>query len=113
VHTAGRRRAGRGSLPRPACAHPVITPFPSAESAAAWVAGLLSSGRIRDVTLVGPAPAPIDRIRGRWRWHFLLRAEGAKTLGKVSRYFYERWRAPTSKAADIRVIIDRDPVQLL
>jgi primosomal protein N' (replication factor Y) (superfamily II helicase) len=85
----------------------------AAESAAAWVSGLLSSRRIRDVTLVGPAPAPIDRIRGRWRWHFLLRAEGAKTLGKVARYFYERWRAPTSKAADIRVIIDRDPVQLL
>jgi primosomal protein N' (replication factor Y) len=85
----------------------------AAEAAAAWVAGLLAARRIRDVTLVGPAPAPIDRIRGRWRWHFLLRAEGAKTLGKVARFFYERWHAPTSKSADIRVIIDRDPVQLL
>ncbi|MFL5542920.1 MAG: primosomal protein N' [Longimicrobiaceae bacterium] len=85
----------------------------AAESAAAWVGGLLSSRRVRDVALVGPAPAPIDRIRGRWRWHFLLRAEGAKTLGKVSRYFFERWRVPSSKAADIRVIVDRDPVQLL
>jgi primosomal protein N' (replication factor Y) len=85
----------------------------AATAAAEWVAGLLASRRIQDVALVGPAPAPIDRIRGRWRWHFLLRSEGVKTLGKVSRYFYERWRPPASKSADLRVIIDRDPVQLL
>jgi primosomal protein N' (replication factor Y) len=85
----------------------------AAAAAAEWVAGLLASRRVRDVALVGPAPCPIDRIRGRWRWHFLLRSPGAKTLGKVSRYFAERWRPKAPKSADLRVIIDRDPVQLL
>ncbi|HEX8243287.1 MAG TPA: primosomal protein N', partial [Longimicrobium sp.] len=85
----------------------------AANAAGEWVSGLLESRRVRGVTLTGPAPCPIDRIRGRWRWHFLLRSDRADTLGKVSRFFYERWRAKSSKSADIRVIIDRDPVQLL
>src|SRR5690606_2232066 len=31
----------------------------------------------QNVVLTGPAPCPIDRIRGRWRWHFLLRSRSA------------------------------------
>jgi primosomal protein N' (replication factor Y) len=85
----------------------------AATAAADWVSGLLAARRVRDVVMVGPAPCPIDRIRGRWRWHFLLRGHGPRTLGRVSRYFYERWRPKAPKSADLRVIIDRDPVQLL
>ncbi|HET7230496.1 MAG TPA: primosomal protein N' [Longimicrobium sp.] len=85
----------------------------AATAAAAWVEGLIRAQKVGDVVLTGPAPAPIDRIRGRWRWHFLLRSHSAQTLGKVSRYFYERWRPHAPKAADIRVIVDRDPVALL
>jgi primosomal protein N' (replication factor Y) len=85
----------------------------AAVAAAAWVQGLIAAQRVGDVLLTGPAPAPIDRIRGRWRWHFLLRSHSAQTLGKVSRYFYERWRPHAPKSADIRVVVDRDPVALL
>jgi len=85
----------------------------AAVAAADWVRGLIESRRVADVALTGPAPAPIDRIRGRWRWHFLLRSHSAKTLGEVSRFFYTRWRPRAAKAADVRVIVDRDPVALL
>ncbi len=80
--------------------------------AAEWVAGLLASRRIGDVALVGPAPCPIDRIRNRWRWHFLLRSHSPKRLGEVARYFHERFPVPKSKA-DLRLALDRDPVALL
>ncbi|HEX2079366.1 MAG TPA: primosomal protein N' [Longimicrobium sp.] len=84
----------------------------AAVAAADWVSGLLAARRVRGVELIGPAPCPIDRIRGRWRWHFILRSPSSKVLGKVARYFYEKYSVPASKA-DLRVAIDRDPVQLL
>jgi primosomal protein N' (replication factor Y) (superfamily II helicase) len=79
------------------------------ETAVAWVRDLLRTRRVDDVTLTGPAPCAISRIRGRWRWHFLLRSPRGTTLGAVGRYFAERYRP----AGDIRVIVDRDPVSLL
>jgi primosomal protein N' (replication factor Y) (superfamily II helicase) len=84
----------------------------AALAAADWLSGLLSTRRITDVELVGPAPCPIDRIRNRWRWHFLLRCASAKRLGEVGRYFWERYRLPGGKA-DVRIALDRDPVSLL
>ncbi|HEX6911321.1 MAG TPA: primosomal protein N', partial [Longimicrobium sp.] len=81
-------------------------------AAADWVSGLLTSRGVKGVALVGPAPCPIDRIRARWRWHFILRSTSAKTLGKVARYFFERYSVPASKA-ELRIALDRDPVALL
>ena len=85
----------------------------AAVAAADWVSGLLAARAVRDVALVGPAPCPIDRIRNRWRWHFILRSPSAKTLGKVARYFFEKYHAGGSKQAELRIAIDRDPVALL
>jgi primosomal protein N' (replication factor Y) (superfamily II helicase) len=69
------------------------------------------AGRTADVTLTGPAPCAIDRIRGRWRWHFLLRSASARALGAVLRQLQKRSVRPG--AADVRIVIDRDPVTLL
>ncbi|NIP84975.1 MAG: hypothetical protein GTO03_05215, partial [Planctomycetales bacterium] len=46
----------------------------AADAAARWLHGLLSAQRIAGIDLLGPAPCPIDRIRGRWRWHLLLKS---------------------------------------
>ncbi|HEU0012736.1 MAG TPA: primosomal protein N' [Longimicrobium sp.] len=85
----------------------------AATAAADWLAGLLEARRVRGVEIIGPAPCPIDRIRNRWRWHFLLRSTDVKTLGKVARYFYEKYDVPGGGRADLRMALDRDPVQLL
>ena len=42
----------------------------------------------------------------------ILRSTSAKTLGKVSRYFFEKYSAPANKA-ELRIALDRDPVALL
>ena len=34
---------------------------------------------------MGPAPAPIERLHNRWRWHFLLRAGAAPRGGPLGR----------------------------
>ncbi|HET6229148.1 MAG TPA: primosomal protein N' [Longimicrobiaceae bacterium] len=84
----------------------------AAVQVADWLHGLLEARKIDAVSIVGPAPCPIDRIRNRWRWHLLLRSDSAKVLGDVAKYFFQRFALPKSKA-DLRIAIDRDPVALL
>ena len=93
-----------------------------ADVAAAWVRGLArrmargastatagSDGT--GVVVVGPAPCPVERIKQRWRWHFLVRADQPAALTRALRYFAERF--PVPKRDGLRVAIDRDPVALL
>lgn len=79
-----------------------------AEAAVAWLRHGLRNGPA--VTIVGPAPAPIERLHGRWRWHFLLRAARASDLGRVCRGFVRGFQP---RGHDVRVALDRDPVALL
>lgn len=79
-----------------------------ADAAVAWLRRLLARGPA--VTITGPAPAPIERLHGRWRWHFLLRAERASDLGRVCRAFVEGFKP---RGSDVRVALDRDPTALL
>lgn len=88
----------------------------TAEAAASWVRARLrgdSRGGATgtEVEVVGPAPAPIERLHGRWRWHFLLRATASGPLGRVLRGFQVSFRPPVP--GDIRIALDRDPVALL
>ena len=81
-----------------------------AERGAEWLRRLLARRR-QGMLLVGPAPCPIDRIKNRWRWHLILKAEQAGELTRVGRYFLERFEVP--KTAQLRIAFDRDPVALL
>ncbi len=63
-----------------------------------------------DVDVVGPAPCPIDRIRGRWRWHFLLKGTRPANLGRLIRHLARHHSQP---ASGLRLEIDRDPEALL
>lgn len=83
----------------------------AAIAAADWVQRLLQRTNTRDVELVGPAPCPIDRIKDRWRWHFLLKSAKASTLTRVAHYIGERYVLP--RASGLRLIVDRDPAALL
>ncbi len=80
----------------------------NAEAAARWLRGRLrpTSG----LDLVGPAPAPIERLHRRWRWHFMLRSASARAIGEAAREFQSGFRP---RGRDVRVVIDRDPTALL
>jgi len=62
------------------------------------------------VARVGPAPAPIERLHGRYRWHFLLRSPSAPGLGALCAAFMHGFQP---RGHDVRVALDRDPVALL
>ncbi|HEY0305907.1 MAG TPA: primosomal protein N' [Longimicrobiales bacterium] len=83
-----------------------------ANRAADWTRGIIEGSATGKVVVTGPAPCPIDRIRGRWRWHFLLRSGSAKALGLVCRHLQYRYDFKPG-AAELRLILDRDPVSLL
>jgi primosomal protein N' (replication factor Y) len=83
----------------------------AAIDAASWVTQTIGRTGARAVTLTGPAPCPIDKIRARWRWHFLLRSDRSGALGSICRILHTRYRPPGK--ASLRMIIDRDPVTLL
>jgi len=83
----------------------------AAVDAADRTLAILQRHALRDVMLIGPAPCPIDRIRGRWRWHFLLRSGSVRQLGRVGQALLRE--GPPAGAADLRLVLDRDPVTVL
>jgi primosomal protein N' (replication factor Y) len=78
-----------------------------AAEVADWCQGLEERYHL-GVSVLGPAPCPLARIKERWRWHVLLKGEGA-ALGRIVRYAARR----LTQAGPVRVILDRDPVTLL
>ena len=82
-----------------------------AQEASAWLKRLVAARPELALTIIGPAPCPIERIKNRWRWHTLVKARNAGDLTRVARYFAERYDVPNREG--LRVVIDRDPVSLL
>jgi primosomal protein N' (replication factor Y) len=78
---------------------------------AAWLHRLLAARSAPGVTVIGPAPCPVERVKQRWRWHVLIKAERPQELGRVARYLVERFEVP--KQFGLRMTVDRDPVALL
>jgi len=69
-----------------------------AEKVAGWLRRAVPS-------VLGPAPCPLMRLKGKWRWHVLTKSAEPRVLGRVVR----AWRAKAHRA----VTVDRDPVSLL
>ncbi len=80
----------------------------AAEELAEWLESTIDRGEL-SVSVVGPAPCPIDRIRGRWRWHMLLKADTAGSLGSLLRFAAQH----SPVGGSCRLEIDRDPESLL
>ncbi len=71
-------------------------------------AALRLRARDLDVRMLGPAPAPLAVLRGRRRFHCLLKAGDWQALRQL--YFFARSR---KSAALLRLFLDLDPVNML
>jgi primosomal protein N' (replication factor Y) len=76
-----------------------------AERVATWLRRASSERLDGALTVLGPAPCPLMRLKGKWRWHVLAKSAEPRVLGRVVR----AWRAKAHRA----VTVDRDPVSLL
>ena len=61
------------------------------------------------VRILGPAPAPLARLRGRHRWRLLLKAERDINVQKIVR----DWIGPLAIPGSVRVSVDVDPYGFL
>jgi primosomal protein N' (replication factor Y) len=82
-----------------------------AEAGAEWLRRLLAARGPADVRVIGAAPCPVERVKTRWRWHLLLKAEQPASLTRVGQYFMRH--GPVPAGGGLRVTLDRDPVALL
>jgi primosomal protein N' (replication factor Y) len=85
----------------------------AAERGAEFLKSLIEKKKVEGVHVIGPAPCAIDRIKSRWRWHVLLRSRKSSELSRVLQYFATHFSPEGKAAADLRLVIDRDPVSLL
>jgi len=76
-----------------------------AEKVATWLRRAATERLEGMLTVLGPAPCPIMRLKGKWRWHVLVKSPEPRVLGRVVR----AWRRKTHRA----VTVDRDPISLL
>jgi primosomal protein N' (replication factor Y) len=77
----------------------------SAQRVAAWLRRANAERLAGALVVLGPAPCPLARLEGRWRWHVLVKAAEARALGRVVRAWRRVGQGP--------VIVDRDPAALL
>jgi primosomal protein N' (replication factor Y) len=77
----------------------------TAERLGAWLRHANTARLAGLLVVLGPAPCPIQRLQGRWRWHLLVKSAEARALGRVVR----AWRRVGARG----VTVDRDPVSLL
>ena len=78
----------------------------AAERAASLARRLAAAGEALDV--LGPAPAPLARIRGKHRWQLLLRAGDHAPLHRAGTALQS-----SHQTGGVQMAIDIDPVALL
>jgi primosomal protein N' (replication factor Y) len=76
-----------------------------------WLRGLVAERAAGAVDVIGPAPAPLARIKRRWRWHVFYRSSDRALIDRITRY--AAVRAPHVGSRRVRVVFDRDPVSVL
>ncbi|HEY8497183.1 MAG TPA: primosomal protein N' [Limnochordales bacterium] len=105
-------RQGGGYPPFTALVRILISgPEGVAEAAKAVARAVRQCAAGADVTVTGPAPAPLQRLRGRERWHVIIKGQGDGPR-QVAMAAREMWR-PLLGRGGVSVAIDVDPVSLL
>jgi primosomal protein N' (replication factor Y) len=69
----------------------------------------LRPGLRAGVEILGPAPAPMAKVRGRFRWQILVKSGNRTEMKRLLVLFRDQWRPPRI----IRTTIDIDPVDTL
>jgi len=84
----------------------------AAETAAEIIKKMLLESRSESgIKLLGPAPAIIEKLRGRYRWQMLLKAPSASALSSLLKN--ARPKIESSLPGNVRFGIDVDPLNLL
>ncbi len=81
----------------------------SAKSSITKITARIRKSAINGVELLGPAPAPIEKIRSLWRWHLVLKGKSSKILRQRAFEILHVLRS----IKEVKVDVDVDPINLL
>jgi primosomal protein N' (replication factor Y) (superfamily II helicase) len=81
-------------------------------AAEALAAAIAPETEKQSVRMLGPAPQALARLRGKYRWHLLLKAGSAPALRAVLARGLE-WAEGKARPTSVRVVADVDPVEVL
>jgi len=73
---------------------------------------LARSAKPETLRILGPAPAPIERIKQRYRWQVMVKSADLKEM-RASLAAMSTAIAPAAERSAVRVFIDIDPVNML
>lgn len=85
-----------------------------AEATAEQLLGRLEAARMKlgyEVRILGPAPPPISKLRGKYRFHILLQSVDAAHLGETIRQATATFTIPEKD--DVQYVVDIDPLDML
>ncbi len=71
-----------------------------------------AQGTNSSISVLGPAPAPHEKLCGRYRWHLLVKSSSAKVVSQLAAALYN-WKSSPKQLKDFRLAIDVDPVDML
>lgn len=103
AETEARRDAGAPPFGRWAAIIVSSEDEAEAREAARAIGG--SRPNVADVMILGPAPAPMAQLRGRYRYRLLLNARRSAEVQKIIR----QWLDPLRLPPGVRVAVDIDP----
>jgi primosomal protein N' (replication factor Y) len=82
------------------------------EKAAERLAERAREGAGEGIEVLGPAPQPLAKLRGRYRWHVLLKAGTAARIHEAAGRALE-WAESKDRPAGVRIQVDVDPTDVL
>jgi primosomal protein N' (replication factor Y) len=77
--------------------------------AARGLARILQRLKARGVKIVGPAPLPLAKLRGNFRWHIILKGKEVTIINKSLRQGLKKFKIP----GNVIFKIDVDPISML
>lgn len=63
------------------------------------------------VEVLGPVPAPLSKVRGRFRWQIILKSKEGKIIRKICQEVMEKFFA--QRKSSVIVTVDVDPINML
>ena len=67
----------------------------------------------QEAELCGPAAAPLERVKDRWRWHIIIKGPQLEPLRAAAAEGMKRWRQEERPLPDVNAQIDVEPFNML
>ena len=99
------------ALPPYSCLARILVRGPSPETVSRTAGRVAEAARAQGtgITVLGPGPAPFERLRGQYRWHVAVKAPGREELLEALRAL----PLAEEERGNVRLIVDVDPESML